>query len=73
MTQESRSAEADIAELLGLPPAPAALALADGSVYRGRNVIATPGRISLLDTNIGLILRNSFLEKRVFDVVKHPL
>ena len=36
MTEQSRDSDADIAELLGLPPAPAALALADGSVYRGR-------------------------------------
>ena len=36
MTEESRSSDADVAELLGLPPAPAALALADGSVYHGR-------------------------------------
>jgi carbamoyl-phosphate synthase small subunit len=36
MTGQSRDSDADIAELLGLPPAPAALALADGSVYHGR-------------------------------------
>jgi carbamoyl-phosphate synthase small subunit len=36
MTNESESQPADVGELLGRAPAPAALALADGTIYRGR-------------------------------------
>ena len=36
MTKESESQPADVGELLGRAAAPAALALADGTVYRGR-------------------------------------